>query len=275
MSWWEFAAVVSRPDLDRRITQLFAAGAAGAQEDHLPGEAPVPRQPWDNGPLPAPSDRVLVRAWFETVGPMYGAAFDEGSWKPVADRDWEADGRANFRAEVVSDRITVAPPWDAVPGAIVIDPGIGFGTGGHPTTRAALRAIDRWCDGCHTMLDVGSGSGVLALAAARLGLRARGVDVEAAAVRQARRAARFNALDASFSLVPVGVLRRRADLVVANLHAELIVELASDLRRLARRRIVLAGVLGDREDRVTACFEDLPLLQREVDGEWICQVWGR
>jgi ribosomal protein L11 methyltransferase len=217
---------------------------------------------------------VLLRAWVEADDPPTDEAFRDGSFAEEPPHDWEAEFRSGFRAERVSERITVAPPWDAPPGAVIIEPGQGFGTGAHETTRAALRALDRWCVGCRTVLDVGCGSGVLALAGARLGLRARGVDVEAAAVREARRAARVNGLRATFSTRPVASLVTPADLVVANLHAELIVALARPLRRLTRRRLILAGILADREALVTARFADWELLGRDVDGEWVCHVWA-
>lgn len=282
MAWAALELVgLPRADLDRVSDRLFELGASGLQEDHLPGEAPPVRQPWDTGPPPPPSARVVLRAWFEdpdrpAVEAALAGAAPELRWDEVEEVDWEAEWRASFRPLVISPRLVVAPPWDAPPGAVIIEPGQGFGSGEHPTTRQALAALDALADDVSTALDVGSGSGILALAAAHLGLRASGVDVEDSAVADARANAARNGLDVPFSSTPVARLREPADLVLANLHAELIVELRADLLRLAGRWLVLAGILADREHKVRAALDpELELAHREQDGEWVSLRYRR
>ncbi|MEQ1505454.1 MAG: 50S ribosomal protein L11 methyltransferase [Myxococcota bacterium] len=271
--------------------RLFAAGATGLQEDWLPGEAPAPRQPWDVGPAPPEPDRLVLRAWFddpdrvaiERAVRTFGAT---ATWVDVVDTDWDAVWRAQFHPSEVGPGLIVAPPWDAPPGALVIEPGQGFGTGAHPTTLQALRALLALAGGHRTALDVGCGSGILALAAARLGLDAVGIDVEPAAIRDADRNAAANGLIAAFSttrideVVPLdrsGLVPGRFDLVLANLHAELVIALADQLDRVTGQTLILAGILADREAQVRAALDprSLTLVHRDQDGEWVALGYRR
>jgi len=264
-----------RGDLGLLSARLFELGASGLQEDHLPGEAPPPRQPWDEGPPPAATPRLILRAWFEDpdiqrIDAELTDVRAESRWSPVPDTDWEVSWRAGFAPIRVSERLVIAPPWDAPDGALIISPGQGFGTGSHPTTLQALRAIETLSPGLRTALDIGCGSGILALAAARLGLEARGIDIEEAAVADAVANAERNALDAHFSTTPVAAIEEPADLVLANLHAELIVHFAPHLARLTGEWLVLAGILADREPSVREALDPLLALDtRHRDGEWI------
>lgn len=281
--WAELSVDAPRRRLDRLSTLLFGLGAAGLQEDWRPGETPAPRQPWDDGPDPEPTARLIVRAWFEdpdqetiatAVTRDLGLEAGPMRWAPVPDTDWEAQFRASFPVLEISPRVTIAPPWDPRPGAIIVEPGQGFGTGHHPTTRAALIAIDDLAEAGRTCLDVGSGSGILAIVAAKLGMIARGVDVDPVAVVDADGNAARNDVTVAFSTTPIPDAEP-ADLVVANLHAELLVRYAADLVRLTGTRAVLAGILADREATVTAAFAGLTLERRDVDGEWVCLRYRR
>lgn len=278
------------PALARRRVEavsaaLFRLGALGVQEDWLPGEAPPPPQPWDTGP-PAPEPaRVVLIAWFDdpdreavtrALRPLTGPVVPE--WGTTPDVDWEEEFRRGFPPVVVSERLTVAAPWNAPPGALVVEPGQGFGTGHHLTTLQALRALDALTPdghGLRTAVDVGCGSGILALAAARRGLAVVGVDVEEAAVREAIANAERNGLAATFTTEPVSGVPGPVDLVLGNLHAELIEALAPELLRLTGRYLVVAGVLEERESRVVAALEPaLRPVSRVVEDGWVSTVYG-
>lgn len=270
-----------RTALDAASERLFALGATGLQEDFLPGETPPPRQPWDKGARPKPPSRLVLRAWFESPdrSEVEAALADlsvELRWEEVVEVDWEARWRESFPPLRISDRLVVAPPWDVPEGAMILEPGQGFGSGEHPTTRQALAAVDALADEVETVIDVGSGSGILALAAAHLGCRASGVDIEASAVADALQNAARNGLDVPFSTTPVSKLRDPADLVLGNLHAELIVQLHHDLVRLTGTWLVLAGILADREQLVREALDArLELVHREQDGEWVSLRYRR
>ncbi len=280
-AWSELRLVgVPRSSVEDVSARLFALGAAGLQEDWMPGAAPPPLQPWDDGVPPDP-DPVLLRAWFEaparaTIAASLADLDLPLAWEEVEDRDWNESWKAGIGPIAISDTLTIAPPWDAPDGALLIEVGQGFGTGQHPTTLQALRAVEALAPGLGTALDVGCGSGILALAAARHGLEVEGVDVEAPAIDEARANAERNGLCASFSTRPVHELRGARDLVLANLHAELVERLAPHLVRLCGRWLVVAGILVDREARARAALDPhLELADRVVDGEWVSLRYRR
>lgn len=281
MSWQELRLVVSTGRKERWSAALHDAGAAGVQEDWLPGEAPAPRQPWDTGPAAPEPERALLRGWFEAPDeaaitaslatliasdPHCGGA----EWAPVEEVDWEASWRESFQPLRISERLVVCPPWQPEPGALLIEPGRGFGTGDHPTTRLALHAVDRLVQPGQTVLDVGAGSGILALAAAKFGARAFGIDIDPEAVRDAIEQAERNGLEVPFDTTPLAEVEGTWDLVLANVHAEMLVRLADDLVARTGDLLVLGGILADREHLVHEAFDHrLNLIERFTDEDWV------
>ncbi len=272
MSWHELTVEVAAEEAESIGDALLAAGAAGVEEQG--GE-----QVWDEPQ--APTRRL--RAWFEdpdrqTVEALLGAGAAV-RWQEVQPTDWEAEWRAAFPPIEVSPTLTIAPPWDAPPGALLIEPGQGFGTAHHPTTRLALRALEAAAGPgtpSREVLDVGCGSGILALAAARWGHRARGVELEPEAIPEARHNAVLNGLQAEFQAGSVEQLTEAADVVIANIHAELLHELRPHLLRLTRETLILSGVLEDREAAVRAAYEQgghLQLTRREAEQGWLSLVY--
>ena len=273
---------IARGDVERHSARLFAAGAVGIQEDWLEGETPVPRQPWDTGPAAPEPGRVVLRAWFEdpdraAVEAAVGAGVAQLQWVEVEDTDWEEVWRQGFAPIEVGEGLVIAPPWNAPEGSLVIEPGQGFGTGQHPSTLQALRHLLRFAEGRRTALDVGCGSGILALAAARLSMTVTGIDVEEAAIRDSERNAARNGLTARFSTTPVHEVGGTWDIVLANLHAELLILLAEELARLTGGVLIVAGILSDRSDRVHAALERVGLVRedRAHDGEWVSAVYRK
>ncbi len=266
---------------------LWKLGAAGVEEQDPPELATPPRQPWDRGPSPPPTVRAHLRAWFEVPDDALPASLVSDlaalagrlAWEvaPVPDTDWAALGQDQFPRLALTDRLTVAAPWNAEPGDLIIDPGMGFGTGHHPTTAALLRMLERFLTSPGTtVVDVGCGSGILALAAARLGARASGIDVDADAVENARHNARLGDLDVAFSTTRVDRVPGPVDGVLANLHAELLVPMAPQLLRLAGRFLLLAGILDDKEESVRAAFDPtLVLVERFHEPPWVALAYER
>lgn len=279
--WHALAVLVPRP-LARAVSDaLVAIGATGTQEDLPPGVAPKFRQPWERGPAPRAPRRVLLRAWF-SVRPdtavvhaaLDGRGLDEPRWTWQVEEDWAEDWKANFTPLRISDRLTIAAPWHLVPGALEIEPGNAFGTGEHPTTRACLVAIDRLAKPGATLLDVGCGSGILALAGAKLGMVASGIDTDPDAVVSAQGAARHNDLPAAFSGTPLAQVAGTYDLVVANLFAEVLVALAPDLLRVAAGPLVCAGILADRAHTVRSALGARRVDLEATDGDWTAFVFA-
>lgn len=276
-------------DLPRRRTAsvtalLGRAGAAGIQEEPAGGAPFAVQQPWDTGPKPKPPARVRLQAWFDApdeaalARQVREAAPGAAVWfEAVVERDWEEEWRRGFAPLVISDRLVVAPPWDAPPGAVVIEPGQGFGTGQHETTRQALAALDSLVEPhVRSALDVGAGSGILALAAAHLGLEVYGIDNDPVAVVDARGNAERNKVAARFDTTPLAEVPGSYDIVLANLFAETLIELAPALIARTGSALVLAGILADREAGVRHVFDaQMGAPDRRVDGEWVCLTYRR
>lgn len=157
----------------------------------------------------------------------------------LEDRDWRETWKEAFASLRLTDRIAVGPPWDEpeTPDegvALTIEPGMAFGTGMHATTRLAAQLLDERLSespSIDSVLDVGCGSGILAVAASRLGAATvRGVDVSRDAVEAARENARANrAADVEFSTRPVADIEESYDLVVANIVSSILGELSESL----------------------------------------------
>jgi len=191
----------------------------------------------------------------------------------VADEDWAARSQANLRAIQVG-RIVVAPPWD-VPTTIVIQPSMGFGTGHHATTRLCLAALQRLALAGRSVLDVGTGSGVLAIAASRLGAGdVTGLDDDADAIHAAWENLALNP-GATVSLI-VGDLRSTelvpADVILANLTGSLLITSAERLRKLtnAHGRLILSGFQTHEERDVVAAYGAFTVEQRGEEDGWVC-----
>jgi len=255
--WAQLWVDLPRISVPQVSALAFDAGCVGAQEDVPAGVKLVVRQPWDQGPAPPPPAQVRLRLWFgeddarrartvvrDAAAAVPGAGEVHLEWD--AEEDWADAWRAGFERLVVSERLAVAAPWNAEAGDLVIEPGMAFGTGEHPTTRACLRGVDRHAVAGQTLLDVGCGTGVLALAGARFGMRVSGIDIDPAAVTASDDNAARNGLTGAFSAQPLSALGGRFQLVVANIFAEVLVTMADDLARLCAGRLCLAGILADR-----------------------------
>ncbi len=202
----------------------------------------------------------------------------------VADVDWVARFRENFRGFDVGG-FRVAPPWDPpaslLPSQrlILVDPGRAFGTGTHETTRLCLRAIERiFAEKTpQHVVDVGTGTGILAIACALLGASdVTGVENDPEALESARAHAARNAVRVSLCLGDGGrgLEARAYDLVLANLTAPLLRERAGEMARLASPGglIVLSGLLLEEAPTVIAAYEAFGTVERTDDGEWASLV---
>ncbi len=284
MSWVELQLPVLRGSIARVSHILFQLGALGLQEDFLPGEAPPVRQPWDDGPPQALPHRALIRAWWgadETDLPARVAVelhaiegLGEARWVPVRDEGWAEAWRSQCQRILVEDDLVVAPPWKAQPGDLIIEPGMAFGTGEHPTTLSCLRSICRNAKPGESCLDVGTGSGILAIAAARRGMDAWGIDIDPESVVAALGNANRNDVLIRADQTPLHDVVGQFELVVANLFAEVIVSLSSDLKRVCSQHLAVAGVLTDRADTVVASLSPMEVLSRVEEGDWTHLEFG-
>jgi len=285
MAHWVSLVVdgLARERLDDVSSTMFSLGAAGVAEEGDRGIEPPVRQSWDDGPPEPVCLTVRLRSWFDSPDAFVRAAAEaclppavEARWETVPEEDWATGWRVNFPALCVG-RLVIAPPWDEVPGSLVLEPGQGFGTGQHATTRLVLERLVSLLDLEHAatpgsrVLDVGCGSGILALAAAHLGADAYGIDHDPFAIEGACAEAARNGLNVPFDTTPLADVPGRWTIVLANLFADTIVDLADALIAKTETHLILSGILADREPRVRDAFDPrLGQPDRSQDGEWIC-----
>lgn len=195
--------------------------------------------------------------------------------EPVAEEDWVRRSQQQFEPIRISAKLWVVPSWTEAPDPdavnLALDPGLAFGTGSHPTTRLCLKWLERTVRGGERVLDYGCGSGILAIAALRLGAGAAlGVDVDPVALPAAQANARRNRVDARFINTETAP-EFRADLVVANILANPLILLAPLLAGCLGRegRIALSGILENQAEEVAAAYAPwIALRVGDCDGGW-------
>ena len=195
----------------------------------------------------------------------------------VAEQNWVQLTQSQFEPIRVSERLWIVPSWHAAPDPaavnLVLDPGMAFGTGSHPTTRLCLEWLERTVQPGCSVLDYGCGSGILAIAAARLGAATVvGVDIDPLAVDAARANARRNGVTATFhdSAQPVA---GAYDLVVANILSNPLRVLAPAICAHVRRggRLALSGILREQADEIMAIYGQwLPIQVADFREDWVC-----
>ncbi|AKH15733.1 50S ribosomal protein L11 methyltransferase [Deinococcus soli (ex Cha et al. 2016)] len=254
-------------------------GTFETREDHLD-------LLWEAGATGLEERAGLIRAYFDEETELPPLIRD-GEWRLEADQDWLAEFKANLRP-VQAGRVTIVPPWlrAEIPAGqvgLVIEPGMAFGTGHHATTRMAVEALsDLNLDG-QTILDVGTGSGVLAIAGALLGAEyALGVDIDPITIPIAEENARDNAVPEGRTAFMVGTLGDDLpgdvvadgvfDVLVANLYAELHDLLAGAYVGHLRPGgpLILTGILTTKLPLVQDALdrEGFTDVQVRTDGEW-------
>lgn len=216
--------------------------------------------------------------------------------KPVVSKvrseDWSNSWKVNFKALRVGRRLLIVPSWEEArpcPDDIVLhlDPGMAFGTGGHETTRLCLELLERIMDEMPALvspsiLDLGTGSGILAMAAVQLGAgRVCAVDIDPQAVEVAQNNLAANGLSGQveFSTTPLESMTASFDIILANILAEELVRLAPHLteRLTSGGLLVLSGILAEKESMVRKGFAPYPLNYQETlhEGEWVAILYRK
>lgn len=244
------------------------------------------------GYLPV-DDRLEERlgALKERLAALRDAGLDPGddvTVRFVQDEDWAEAWKAYFRPIRVGRSLVIKPSWEALAAAdgdrvIELDPGMAFGTGAHPTTQLCLTMLEERVAPGDRVLDLGTGSGILALAAARLGAReVLALDLDPIAVAAARENVSANTLDALVRVEEGGVEAASGppyDRVVANILADVIRDLAPDLARLVRPGglLIASGIIAERAADVTAALraEGFDPEEERAQEEWRALVGRR
>ena len=200
----------------------------------------------------------------------------------VEDADWVRLTQSQFHPIQITPRLWVVPSWHTPPDPVAInialDPGVAFGTGAHPTTRQCLRWLDETVTPDADVLDYGCGSGILAIAAMKLGAaRACGIDIDPQAVQAAQHNAQQNGVEITLATAEQDV-PGPAQIVVANILANPLTVLAPLLARLTRPggQIALSGILVEQADTVLEAYApQFTMTRAATDEGWVLLTGSR
>lgn len=250
-------------DAELAAAELWEAGTAGIEEIAQAGST-VLIAAFENNAL---RDELLLR--FARFSP---------DWQLADTTDWIAHTHDAWPARPIGECLFLAPPWsqeETPPGRVRIlhNPGLACGTGEHPCTQLALSAIEKHLESGATIADIGTGSGILSIAALRLGARcALGVDTDTVALEAARKNFALNRLKPSLAAGSANCLPDGyADLTVANINPEILYSLIDDLMRITRPggRLILTGFTEDEMPRLE---QFLPKASLTGISAWRCMV---
>ncbi len=310
MNWLEISVQTDREAVESvsEVLTRYGYGGVVIEEPGQPGPDGGYEVDWT-----AP---VTVRAYLpllddrpqESQERLEEALWHLGRLRPIGpvqtrtlrEQDWETAWKAHYHPQRVGERVVVVPSWERYPPAshevvVALDPGMAFGTGTHPTTRLCLEALEQLVQPGMTVLDVGTGSGILAIAAARLGATTVvALDTDPVAVAAARENVQLNGLGhvvrvALGSIGGRGELRleepraaprrSRFDLVVANLTAAIIARLAGGLVAALGPGgyLILGGIIDELEEKVLTALAatDFALTRRLEAGGWVALIGQR
>lgn len=261
--------MIPRAKVEIASAQLFELGCCGVVEEDI-------------------NDGVRLTAYFEAAenkAEIEQALMPvECRFEQVPDTDWTLSWRSFFQPVYPTPRMAICPPWDRVsdpPGGftIAIEPQMAFGTGHHETTRLALLGLEKKIKSGDRVLDVGTGSGILSIAAVKLGAaEVVAVDIEAPAIENARANCVLNGVDAQVVLMQCSVdgVSEAFDMVVANIISSILLPMIPGLAKRLHPEgyAILGGILHREREAFCAVLNRANLVLDEMldDGEWLCAI---
>jgi ribosomal protein L11 methyltransferase len=279
--WYALELEIARVAEAAVASQLWAAGTTGIEISEDEPEMITLRAYFDAAPDEARMRESITHA-LSLVG-LPAIALRALRGLTVADQDWLAEWKKGYAPISIGERLLISPSWkldevgetDRV--IVQIDPGMAFGTGTHETTRGCLEMLEKYWDG-GALLDVGTGTGILAIAAAKLhpGAQVIGFDVDPEAIEVARENAEINGVVEALDL-EVNKLSSyhgaEFDVILANLTADVLIALAPDFGEVAKSSGVLiaSGVLREQEVDVVEALAPagFSVIETKPDGEWV------
>lgn len=284
--WIEVMVRVSEELAGIVENQLAELGSAGSVEDTL-GEKgdPVPARPLVKGYFYGSDEETTTqvkafKGFIASLADLFPSAqIEEVQVRETDENEWQ-EWKRFFKPTVVSDRIVIKPTWEEYQkkeGQLIveIDPGMAFGTGSHESTRMCIQLLDEVIRGGESVFDVGTGSGILAIAAAKLGAgMVFGIDNHEDSVRVAGENVELNGVEklVEVSTRPLDDVRETYDVVVANILAEDLIDMCRSLveRTHEGGRIILSGILTTKAPRVIEAYEgEGAKLEKQLEeGDW-------
>lgn len=274
--WIKIEVPVGNDAIEGVSNFLFELGAVGLteQEGGISAFFPYPSQP-----------RLLqtLKTYLLELQQLH---FDVDpshvSIQTIPEKDWVSAWKAHFRPVFVTPQIVVKPPWEKVRAPIVIDidPGRAFGTGSHPSTQLALRFLLRYISGTDEVLDIGTGSGILAIAAAKLGAkRVVALETDPQALENTQRNLALNKVTARVLWMAGSIERvkgEKFDLILANLNKTVLLEILQSTAELLKPcgHFILSGLLAEDVYAIRGKLVALHLhvVDKAVMNDWVSLV---
>ena len=191
------------------------------------------------------------------------------------DQDWGTFTQNQFKEIKISDTFRILPPWEPRTKfkgkTLIIDPGTGFGTGSHPTTRLCLRWLEKNLKNNESLLDFGSGSGVLSIAAKIFGsYHVEGVEIDSMAIDNAKHNTTLNNYKIVFHEPASFQPNKKYDIVIANILSVTLAKLSQTFQKLTKRKIILSGILNSQTGSVINAYKPwVDLIEIEKSEEWV------
>jgi len=254
--------------------------------DFLSDTLPVGFEETDSGFIIRSEDDLDTMTWgleqfAEALQKALGETIDiECEQSKLQNSDWVKNYQQSIKPLAI-DKFYIHPTWDTPNPElinIIIDPALAFGTGHHPTTASALRAVAKYVKADDEVLDVGCGSGILAMAAMKLGAKVDACDTDPISVENSLKNAELNELkyaniwEGSSSLVD-----KQYDFVVANIVADVLTFIANDLKKALKDNaiLVLSGILDKYETKVLNFYKDCEVVEKITQDEWVTLILKR
>jgi ribosomal protein L11 methyltransferase len=274
MPYHQFTITISQTFRDLLISRLIDLGSLGIIDQDASIVAYFPEKTY---PATIKNELALIQILIEKSGDRQQLSFD---YTVLPDVDWNESWKKGFTSLDVGERFAVLPPWERPSGGripLIIDPGMAFGTGHHETTRSCLVLMERYAGmvKAERFLDLGTGTGLLAMAALALGFRSVvGVDTDPLAIEASRRNIALNKAE-KVELIYGGIDRCEDDydMIAANLISGTLIQLAGEIasRLVPSGIVIMSGILKGQDDEVVEAAKNsgLACIERLADGKWV------
>ena len=288
-TWVELAVEIHPSLVEATSSFLIEQGSPGVIQEELAGPASRKREriiAYFSSNRSFEAKRKKIRGFLISIRQLHPGTFTFHH-RVIKDAKWAEAWKSNFKPLHVTHRLVIKPPWEEYPeqkGELVIeiDPGMAFGTGTHPSTQMCLQALEELIlSSPHwpSILDVGTGSGILAIAARKLGAKqVSAIDIDPVAIDCARKNATTNDINhgIDFRAGSLNGLRRAFDIVVANLLPQELLNIAPFLpkRMSPGGTLIISGLLRGQKMEVTSAFakQGLEVLRSRESKGWACFV---
>jgi ribosomal protein L11 methyltransferase len=230
----------------------------------------------------------LIKEKLEFTSQFLDVGKGYNGYKFVDDQDWSTAWKKYYKPFNITENIIIKPSWEDYKTlnneiVIEIDPGMAFGTGSHETTQLCSQLLENYLRKDSTVLDLGCGTGILSIIAAKLGASAvTAVDIDEIAVRVANENCQINGVDSTVTCqkgIINDVEKRKYDVVVANIIADVIIDISSSLKSYLKDEgvFITSGIIRERKDDVLDAYSKAGfVLQETLElGEWVAMVFSK